>query len=34
MARLTGLPALLWVGLFLLVDLAALALAAWWLLLR
>ena len=32
LARLTGLPALLWVGLFLLVDVAALALAAWWLL--
>ncbi len=33
LARLTGLPALLWVGLFLLVDVAALALAGWWLLL-
>ncbi|MGY1608065.1 M50 family metallopeptidase [Geodermatophilus sp. SYSU D00700] len=32
LARLTGLPGLLWVGLFLLVDVAALALAAVWLL--
>jgi Peptidase M50B-like len=31
LARLTHLPALLWVGVFLLVDLAALALCAWWL---
>ncbi len=33
LSRLTGLPALLWVGVFLLVDVAALALAAAWLLL-
>ena len=32
LARLTHLPALLWVGLFLLVDLAALGLGAYWLL--
>ncbi len=32
LARLTRLPALLWVGLFLLVDVAALALATRWLL--
>ena len=32
LARLTRLPALLWVGVFLLVDLAALALATRWLL--
>ena len=32
LARLTRLPALLWVGLFLLVDVGALALGAWWLL--
>jgi hypothetical protein len=31
LAALTRVPALLWVGLFLLVDLGALALAAWWL---
>ena len=34
LARLTRLPALLWVGVFLLVDVAALALAARWLLVR
>ncbi|MBM7804308.1 hypothetical protein JOD57_000145 [Geodermatophilus bullaregiensis] len=33
LARLTRVPAAAWVGLFLLADLAALALAAWWLLL-
>jgi hypothetical protein len=33
LARLTRLPALLWVGVFLLVDVAALALAVGWLLL-
>jgi len=32
LARLTGLPALLWVGLFLLVDVGALLLGGWWLL--
>jgi hypothetical protein len=32
LARLTGLPALLWVGFFLAVDVAALTLAASWLL--
>ncbi|RFU20736.1 M50 family metallopeptidase [Geodermatophilus marinus] len=32
LARLTGLPALLWVGLFLLVDAGALLLGGWWLL--
>ncbi|NEK56667.1 M50 family metallopeptidase [Geodermatophilus sabuli] len=32
LARLTRLPALLWVGVFLLVDLGALLLGAWWLL--
>ncbi|MGY1811002.1 M50 family metallopeptidase [Blastococcus sp. SYSU D00669] len=31
LARLTRLPAAVWVGLFLLLDLGALALAAWWL---
>ena len=31
LARLTRLPAVLWVGVFLVVDLAALALGAWWL---
>src|SRR3954452_24382014 len=32
LARLTRLPAVVWVGFFLLVDLGALALGAWWLL--
>ncbi|SEO85963.1 M50 family metallopeptidase [Trujillonella endophytica] len=32
LARLTGLPALAWVGVLLVVDLACLALGAWWLL--
>ncbi|WP_029432490.1 M50 family metallopeptidase [Blastococcus sp. URHD0036] len=32
LARLTGLPALLWVGVLLAVDLGCLALGAWWLL--
>ena len=32
LARLTRVPAILWVGLFLLVDLGALALGGWWLL--
>ena len=32
LARLTRLPALLWVGVFLLVDLGALGLGGWWLL--
>jgi hypothetical protein len=32
LAGLTGLPALVWVGLFLLVDVGCLALGAWWLL--
>lgn len=32
LARLTGLPGLLWVGFFLAVDLGALALGGWWLL--
>ncbi len=32
LARLTRVPAPAWVGLFLLLDLGALALAAWWLL--
>ena len=32
LARLTRLPALFWVGVFLLVDLAALGLGTWWLL--
>jgi hypothetical protein len=32
LARLTHLPALLWVGVFLLVDVGALLLGAWWLL--
>ena len=32
LARLTGLPALVWVGVLLAVDLACLALGAWWLL--
>jgi peptidase M50B-like protein len=31
LARLTRLPAVLWVGVFLVVDLAALVLGAWWL---
>jgi hypothetical protein len=31
LARLTHVPAILWVGLFLLVDLGALALGGWWL---
>ncbi len=31
LARLTHIPAVLWVGLFLLVNLGALALGAWWL---
>jgi hypothetical protein len=31
LASLTRLPAVLWVGVFLLVDLGALALGAWWL---
>jgi peptidase M50B-like protein len=31
LARLTRLPALLWVGVFLIVDLAALVLGGWWL---
>jgi hypothetical protein len=31
LARLTRVPAVLWVGLFLLVDLGALALGGWWL---
>ena len=33
LARLTGLPGGIWVGVFLLVDVGALALAARWLLL-
>ncbi|MGY1739740.1 MULTISPECIES: M50 family metallopeptidase [unclassified Blastococcus] len=32
LARLTGLPALLWVGVLLAVDLGCLALGGWWLL--
>jgi hypothetical protein len=32
LARLTRIPALLWVGFFLLVDVGALALGGWWLL--
>jgi hypothetical protein len=32
LARLTHLPAVLWVGLFLLVDVGALLLGGWWLL--
>jgi hypothetical protein len=32
LARLTRLPAVLWVGLFLLVDVGALLLGSWWLL--
>ena len=32
LARLTGLPGLVWVGVFLLVDVGALALGGWWLL--
>jgi hypothetical protein len=32
LARLTRLPGLIWVGVFLLVDLGALALGTWWLL--
>jgi hypothetical protein len=32
LARLTRLPAVLWVGVFLLLDLAALLLGGWWLL--
>ena len=32
LARLTHLPALLWVGVFLLVDVGALVLGGWWLL--
>ncbi|WP_222194890.1 M50 family metallopeptidase [Modestobacter italicus] len=32
LARLTGLPGLAWVGVFLLVDVGALLLGAWWLL--
>jgi hypothetical protein len=32
LARLTGLPGLVWVGVFLLVDVGALLLGAWWLL--
>ena len=32
LARLTGLPAVLWVGVFLLVDVGALLLGGWWLL--
>lgn len=31
LARLTHLPAILWVGAFVILDLAALALGAWWL---
>ncbi|NYJ08115.1 M50 family metallopeptidase [Petropleomorpha daqingensis] len=31
LARLTRLPAVVWVGVFLVVDLAALTLGAWWL---
>lgn len=31
LARLTGLPGLVWVGLFLLVDVGALVLGSWWL---
>jgi hypothetical protein len=31
LARLTRVPALIWVGLFLVVDLGALALGGWWL---
>ncbi|KQS65754.1 M50 family metallopeptidase [Modestobacter sp. Leaf380] len=31
LARLTGLPGLVWVGVFLLVDVGALALGTWWL---
>jgi len=32
LARLTGVPAIVWVGVFLLVTLAALAFGSWWLL--
>ena len=32
LARLTRLPAVLWVGVFLLVDVGALLLGGWWLL--
>jgi uncharacterized paraquat-inducible protein A len=34
LARLTHIPAVLWVGVFLMLNLAALALGAWWLGLR